>query len=528
MLTRFPAFFSRFPSLPALVLGGLVLIFYGLFLAHKIDLRTADLGRHLQNGRLAAEEHTIPHTNFYSYTEPEYPVVTHHWGSGMLFYLGWKAGGFAGVEVLFITVSVLTLAIFYGIGAAAAGPGPAAIIAALAMPMLAERTEVRPEAFSYLFVGLFFFILLQWQKKHPGRTSDWRLLALLPIIEILWVNTHIYFFLGYVLIAIFLATAFVKRPFELEKIKALGCVLIATIAASFINPFGISGAAAPFTIFENYGYRVAENQPVWVLETLLPSPNLTIFKILFATLIASFVLRAWRAKENRMSPVLAIVGVMVSAMAWLATRNFALFGFFFVPLVAANLAPVFLDWLDRRRWRVTMASGIVLVLAIIPGFFGQWQRYFPHWHEPGLGLEHNTENAASFFREHGLTGPIFNNYDIGGYLIWYLYGQEKVFVDNRPEAYPSVFFTDEYVPIQEKDDAWQKALAQWDFNTIFFSHRDMTPWAQKFLITRVTDRAWAPVYADHSAIIFVRRNEKDKDLIEKFEIPQSAFRMVQQ
>ena len=44
----------------------LILASYALFLGHKINLSTSDLGRHIQNGRMALTRHIITGTNFYS------------------------------------------------------------------------------------------------------------------------------------------------------------------------------------------------------------------------------------------------------------------------------------------------------------------------------------------------------------------------------------------------------------------------------------------------------------------------------
>ena len=80
--------------------------------------------------------------------------------------------------------------------------------------------------------------------------------------------------------------------------------------------------------------------------------------------------------------------------------------------------------------------------------------------------------------------------------------------------------------MQENEDVWQAALARWKFNVIFFSHRDATPWGQQFLVRRISDREWAPVFADQRAIILLRRNKENRPVIERFEIPQDAFRVV--
>ena len=57
-----------------------------------------------------------------------------------------------------------------------------------------------------------------------------------------------------------------------------------------------------------------------------------------------------------------------------------------------------------------------------------------------------------------------------------------------------------------------------NFNAIFFSHRDYTPWGQNFLIERVNDSEWAVVFMDEYAIIFLRRNLLNESIIEKYEI----------
>ena len=69
----------------------------------------------------------------------------------------------------------------------------------------------------------------------------------------------------------------------------------------------------------------------------------------------------------------------------------------------------------------------------------------------------------------------------------------------------------------------RKQKAQNKLNVIFFYRKDYTPWAQAFLIKRVSDPAWAPVYVDEYSIIFVMRTEQNADVIKKFELPKSVF-----
>ncbi|MEK7501251.1 MAG: hypothetical protein AAB642_03970, partial [Patescibacteria group bacterium] len=239
--------------IPKILLWILPLALYGLFLARGINLVTADLGRHIKNGQILLQDaqhltfnFKLLTLNFYSYTYPDYPVINHHWLSGVVFYAVWKVFGFVGLHLFFIAVSLTALLIFLAIGRARAGPGLATLLTIPIIPLLLERDEIRPEIFSYLFSGIFFWLLL----RHRDGITSWRRLLILPVVQILWVNLHIYFFLGPVIIGVFLLERIVLR--DKSSTKHLLVVLGLTSLASLINPFGLNGALAPLSIFKNF------------------------------------------------------------------------------------------------------------------------------------------------------------------------------------------------------------------------------------------------------------------------------------
>lgn len=79
-----------------------ILLWYGFFLARKTDLTTQDIGRHLKNGeQVFAAGSAVLKTNFYSYTHPEFSVINHHWGSGLIFYGIERVAGFSGLALFF-------------------------------------------------------------------------------------------------------------------------------------------------------------------------------------------------------------------------------------------------------------------------------------------------------------------------------------------------------------------------------------------------------------------------------------------
>jgi hypothetical protein len=120
----------------------------------------------------------------------------------------------------------------------------------------------------------------------------------------------------------------------------------------------------------------------------------------------------------------------------------------------------------------------------------------------GLGLLPAQSEAIVYLQQQQIKQPIFNNYDLGGYLIYYLYPQVQVFTDNRPEAYGQKFFRDVYIPMQENKKVWETQLAEHSFQTIIFGNRDITPWAQTFMTRIADDPQWSLVFSDQFVSIW--------------------------
>ncbi|MSR71397.1 MAG: hypothetical protein EXS50_01850 [Candidatus Taylorbacteria bacterium] len=498
---------------PKVIIMGAVLLIYGFFLAHPIDLVTADLGRHIENGKMMFENSAVLSTNFYSYTTPDFSVVNHHWGSGLILFLVWKLFGFVGVHLFFILVSLAALFVFFWHGKRCAGWGVAGIVTLLSIWLLGERTEIRPEVVSYFFAGLFFLLLSKFRDDPKNIRIFWAL----PLIGVFWVNSHIYFILGLLIIgAYLLESLLVKREQFIPLLKIFG----ATIVAMIINPYGIYAFTAVFTIFNNYGYRLAENQPVWFMEKIMADPAFFIFKIIFALLVISFVWAFWKdRKKVALSNLFIAIGL--SIMGWFAVRNIALFGLFAIPIICANAAIIFSSLCENKV--LLRINAIFVGVGLLVTILFTIPQHFPYWRSFGFGVEAGNDASIKFLQENNIKGPIFNNYDIGGYLIFHLYPQEKVFVDNRPEAYPTSFFQEVYIPMQEDNKIWQRKFNQYKFNSIVFSYHDATPWGQTFLLNRINDPDWAPVFVDNKVLIFLRRTKENSVVIKKFELPKSIF-----
>ena len=117
---------------------------------------------------------------------------------------------------------------------------------------------------------------------------------------------------------------------------------------------------------------------------------------------------------------------------------------------------------------------------------------------------------------------MFNNFDIGGYLIWKSWPDYEVFVDGRPEAYPAQFFQSVYIPMQTDEAMWKKyADDTYKINFVFFAHTDGTPWGQSFMQQMAQRKDWAMVYLDPNIVIWARNNDANKNLIAQYALSQN-------
>ncbi len=526
------------------IIFGCFLVFLALHCADPIRLVTADLGRHLKNGELIlAGEHKVFTSNFYSYTYPDYPFVNHHWAAGVLFYLVYKLSGFTGLSYFYVGLLLCGFAVYFWLAKRFSSFSYALFFSVLALPLMSDRLEIRPEGITTLLTGIYLYLLFM---HRSGKMSFKKLLWIIPALQVIWVNTHILFFIGGFLVFVFWLDAWLGRQ-DKELTQRFFIIACLTAAACLINPAGIQGALVPLTIFKEYGYLLAENQTVWFMHKRFGhDPKYLNFEILSVlSVIGLTVYSLTRDARRHLAEILVLLFFLV--LGFKTVRSMASFAFVFIPLMSLFVYEAVGKYSQTVRKGLGAGLLITALMLVGHGVMSSKSYFSPLRHlesfiqmnggqesdvnilylfrhpEIMTGLVPGINGSAEFVKQHGIQGPMFNNYDIGGYLIFHLYPQVKVFVDNRPEVYSVPFFKKDYIPMQENNKDWQRMDNQYHFNVIFFYRHDLTPWGQNFLVSRIQDSQWAPVYVDLFTIIFLRRNQQNQAVIKAYELPQSMF-----
>ncbi len=504
------------------VVMGFVLL--GLLSIHSFDSINNDIGRHIKLGEIIWQTKSVPSTNLFSFTEPNHPFINHHWLSEVLFYFLYLLVGLKGMIVSkAITILASFLVLYFTLQKILVlnknndknhlTYSIAGFVFLLFIFIFSERTEVRPEIFSFLLFSIFLAVLLR--EKYVGRT---RLIWVLPVLELLWVNLHIYFFVGPLMLLFFVLDNFLNANSTKSRWRELVTLLGLTGLATLVNPNGVAGALYPLNVFKEYGYSVAENQSPFVLARLAPSLTISLFKFSLFLAIGSFVLVIKKFKNKLFEFMLA--GLLVFAGIKMI-RNFSIYSLGLYPLVVLNIEyainsfKVFADLSKKRVFQILFYSVLVGLTSFFSYQLISNRFYAQQWSKTKFGLEIPVggNGGIEFIKSIGLKGSIFNNFDLGSYLIWKLYPQEKVFVDGRPEAYSEDFFKNIYIPMEQEDSKWRYYDEKFNFNYIILEHSDNTPWAQTFIQHRFGDKDWLPVYLDNSIIIFVKNTPANLSLM---------------
>jgi hypothetical protein len=190
-----------------------------------------------------------------------------------------------------------------------------------------------------------------------------------------------------------------------------------------------------------------------------------------------------------------ILFALFAGAAVSAFRNIALVAFLGPVLIASY-------WPWRRplpAWAAPLAAAS-LALALVAGV-GQG-RFF----QLRAALWRFPEGAAQFLLAHRISGPMFNTYEYGGYLLWRLWPHQRTFIDGR--ALNESVYQDYQRVIAEGREAREAVLARYGVEVLVLNAFEYTTGVVYPLVVGLADRtetAWSLVYQDPQALVFLRR-----------------------
>ncbi len=454
----------------------------------------SDLFFRLAAGREILARHALPSHNLYSFSAPDFPDLDASWlfevGAALVFRLG----GFSALVIAkTVVVAAAVAAAFVLCRRRGAGVVAAALAVAAALWVMQERLVERPHVFS--FAGEIA-LLLALERIERGRAAQ--LAAALLAGVVLWANLHAGVFVAPMMLALYALGALSDRR---RRFAAVAAVLaVASAGAMLATPIGAG-------IFRYLALHltIPRLHPVDEFRAVSTQSDGALIAFAFATAVALPI--AWRAGAGARH-VLPVVGL--GALAAHSVRFGADFALGAAPLVAVAASAVAAR-LPARSGAELGASALLVALALGPRVAAA--RAGHAFVDIGLDRTPLPLEAIQFVEENGLRERMYNDFEIGSYLIFEGYPRHRVFIDPRLPAYPPEF----HQLLGRFDltrDEWNQAMERYGVESAMLAYAGLNR-----RVSWWDPERWALIYRQHDARVFVRRLPKWRDLIAAREIP---------
>ncbi|MCS6863593.1 MAG: hypothetical protein RMJ56_14110 [Gemmataceae bacterium] len=424
---------------------------------------------HIKVGEIILER-GMPQTDPFSYTLADHPWVPQQWGAEVLMAWAHRAGGLDALLLSFATaVAFLYTLIFRRCVQNGMGPLLAGLIVGGGLCVGAFHYFIRPHMFTIAFLAWTMMSLIDYER---GRATLWRLVGLIPLY-VVWVNLHggvlggtltlglavagwIFLFALRGLSTATTSSGFLRRCLDTPVDSwRTALILVAIVAACGLTPFVNPHGLAMIQTWQRIVGSKVLPQVVHEHMPLDPESPLGLMVLAwggFYLLLLAGTLPQW----PRISWLLPLV--------WLA---FSFQGIRQAPLFAICAAVASADLWPHTRWhRLLLHYGdgstawdtsnaaeaprhirplgpALLVPALVVALAGQlnahrvdvpvigcgWARLDPAFIPSDL-----TPEVVAYAQRVPPGTPIFNDANLGGYLIYHA-PNLKIFMDDRCELY---------------------------------------------------------------------------------------------
>lgn len=464
-------------------LAGVVVVF--AFLLASFAARNSDFWLHLATGRFLAEGKYAFGVDPFAYTTEHSYWVNHSWLFDLLLYgVTTLAGGPSGAGgVLVVVLKAFLMAGLAALLLANRRPGrsrfTSALCVGLSVLVMAPGMTLQPICVSLFLIGLTLYFLVKDAKPEPAAdarglrlvlTSSHRRLYVLPALCALWANLDAWFFLGPLMIALYLVGEKLQQVLAPERSgpdtidpdeqRTLGIVLGLSLVACLLNPHHFH----VFTAFPVELLPAARMQalrfdprfaPLFVspfsggyftLDTGINASGLAYFPLLLAGVVSFFLTRHhWRVWRL----------LLWTAFAVLSASSMALVPFFAVvagPITALNFQD-FASSSDVHSLRLLLSArrmalllGVILLVATWPGWLHEHPEQPIGARRVGWGVEmepslKNVTYKLDYWRTQGLLRPEEHGFnfspDAANYCAWFC-PEQKGFFDGRYTLFSGV------------------------------------------------------------------------------------------
>jgi len=468
-----------------------------------------DFWGYLDAGRLFATN-GLTTADPFAYTSAQSVWVTFEYGAELALWSAYNYGGTFGLVALKALLGGACLGCLYlGLRATETPAGVWLPLFLITASGVSRFFLFRPQLFTFACFAVFALILLRHVLRKPSPV--W----CLPLIMVVWVNTHGGFVAGLGAIGLAMCldaldtvcTAGWSAHTIVRRTRPLWIALASCAAATVVNPFGPRVWAYVWTELTHGTNRRYINE--WQPATFSNDPWSTWVLLILTASVLLVAAASWmfdgKSKQSRPGPppiVWAASTLPVLAMAFLSVRHTPLAAIWTAPVIAMLADDVAADLAAQSMFRRTWF--VVRGLAVVPVLLTAYvvvQAPSPRIRTDGfvLGRTHPCR-AVEYLRAAGIQGHIYNPLWWGSYLTWHLYPSVQVAMDGRNISLFPDAMVQENLRFYTHPAAEVSSAIPLKYDTDLL----LVPTNSPVMSRLRTDTRWRQVYADLDAALFTR------------------------
>jgi hypothetical protein len=447
-----------------------------------------DIWWHLRAGQWIVDHVQVPATDPFSAYGEGKRWIAYSWLFEILVYALFTRLGLIGILVFTVSMSLLIALVLHGALRRAQLPFTVEVLLmAAALGALSPLVSPRSWLFSILFLTVELCILF-----HVRRTGKIAPLLVLPPLFVLWANLHMQFIYGLAVLGLFLLEVFLSQFPTLSlylnhrpkvTLGRVSLLLLACLVATLITPYHFR---LYIPIFEVIGQTGAFQL---ILELLpLSFRSFVSWLVLGLTIAAAFVLgwqRAWL-------PFPTLLLLMGTFLAFRARRDV-----WVLVLAALFIIREFGRFFTSEPFVgfTKLQTVCVVVTLTVTIYLIGLSRQISEQQLQSVVEQKFPVAAVKFIKEKDYSGPLYNHFNWGGYLIWSL-PRLLVSMDGRMNVHGDQ-------RIERSVKTWS-GLKGWESDPELMKARLVIGDANHALTNLMrTDSRFKFVYEDDVAVVFI-------------------------
>ncbi len=457
-----------------------------LMCLHLAYVADPDIWWHMRTGQWILEHRSVPHVDPFSRLSAGREWAAYSWLFDLIVLWCYRCWNLVGILAFATTMVVaITAALYQMIRHLQPDFTKATLLTMAGMVCLSRLYTPRPWLFTILFFILELDILFQVQKSGKIRRSLW-----LPLIFGLWANLHIQFVDGLAVLGLAamtpLAARWVKQLRSDTHSARLWPVFLLSFLATLANPYGWK----IYKIAYDLGSQAGVLNSISELQAL-PFRDIDDFLLLVLALAAVGTL-CW----NRRFPIFesAVLAIAIF-LSFRSQRDVWLLAVSASAILAAQMKSATDE--DRHPPPPSFSAACLAISVCVTVVAGAVLM-----HVNNTGLRDNVArvmpvHAVEAVRQRGYSGPLYNNYNWGGFLIWSV--SQPVSIDGRAALHGDK-------QLERSANTWNGA-PDWKTDPQLISSRlVIAPVAAPLTQLLRADSRFELVFEDQVAVVFIARH----------------------